>query len=658
MSQDAISAIRLLSAEQIQNANSGHPGLPLGCAPTTFTLWSEFMNHNPKNPNWVNRDRFVLSAGHGSSLLYSLLHVFGYDVTIDDLKGFRKTHSKTPGHPEVGETAGVDVSTGPLGQGIANGVGLALAESYLGEKFNTANEKVIDHYTYVLCGDGCLMEGVSAEASSLCGTLGLSKFILLYDSNKITIEGNTDIAFREDVLKRYDAYGFQTIEVKDGNDVEEIKKAIALAKSDTERPSIIKINTIIGYGAPNKQGKAAAHGEPLGVEEIKLAKQTYNWAHEEEFFVPDSVKSEMDGIIKNLASKNDEWDKMLEGYKKNNPEKYAEFNEYFAETNVDFLLKDDEFWTYEKANATRLSSEYILNKLSPVVKNLIGGSADLAPSTKTLMKDRGHFSKEDRSGSNLHFGIREFAMTAMANGIILHGGTRPYISGFFVFSDYMKPALRMSSLMNLPVISILTHDSIGVGEDGPTHEPIEQLGMLRAQPNFTVFRPCDTNETAASWYLALQRKSPSALCLTRQEIPLLCKDGRDALKGGYIIADSEKATPDLIFIATGSEVSLAVSAKEELKAKGIDARVVSMMSFEVFDEQSDEYKESVLPKAVTKRIGVEAGSDSAWYKYIGLDSEMICMSSFGLSGPFKELFPIFGFTVENLCEKAVKLLGK
>ncbi len=658
MSKEAISTVRLLSAEQIQKANSGHPGLPLGMAPTTFTLWSEFMNHNPNNPNWINRDRFLLSAGHGSSMLYSLLHLFGYGLTIEDLKEFRQIDSKTPGHPEHGETVGVEVSTGPLGQGVANGVGMALAESYLASTFNTDEDTLIDHYTYVLCGDGCLQEGASAEASSLCGTLGLSKFILLYDSNNITIEGNTDIAFREDVLKRYDAYGFQTLEVKDGNDVEELRKAIAEAKADTERPTIIKINTVIGFGAPNKQGKAAAHGEPLGVEEIGLTKTAYGWEHKDEFYVPDAVKAEMEEIKANLQKKNDEWDKMFAEYKVKHPKKTAKLEEFLNGTDISSLLKDEEFWKYEKPFATRQSSEYILNKLSPIVKNLIGGSADLAPSTKTIMKDRGHYSKEDRTGSNLHFGIRELAMTCMANGMILHGGLRPYIAGFFVFSDYMKPALRMSSLMNLPVISILTHDSIGVGEDGPTHETIEQLSILRAKPNFTVFRPCDTNEVAAAWYLALTRKSPSALCLTRQETALSCTDGRNALKGGYIIADSEKATPDVILIATGSEVGITISAKEMLKAQGVDARVVSMMSFEIFAEQSEEYRNSVLPKNVTKRVGVEAGVDNGWYKYLGLDSDMICMSTFGKSGPFKVLFKHFGFTAENITERTLKLLGK
>ncbi len=658
MSKEAISTVRLLSAEQIQKANSGHPGLPLGMAPATFTLWSEIMNHNPKNPNWINRDRFLLSAGHGSSMLYSLLHIFGYGTTIEDLKGFRQLDSKTPGHPEIEATVGVEVSTGPLGQGIANGVGMALAESYLAEIFNTENEKLIDHYTYVVCGDGCLQEGVSGEASSLCGTLGLSKFILLYDSNNITIEGSTDISFREDVLKRYDAYGFQTLEVMDGNDVDAIRKAISEAKADTKRPSIIKINTIIGYGAPNKQGKASAHGEPLGLDELKLTKEAYGWNHEEEFYVPDSVKEEMNEVIASLENKNKEWDNLFATYKKNNPEKYELLMEYQNGSDIDHLLKDDSFWTYDKTIATRQSSELILNKLSPIVKNLIGGSADLSPSNKSIMKDRGDFSTEDHSGSNLHFGIREFAMTAMANGMYLHGGLRPYIAGFFVFADYMKPALRMSSIMDLPVISILTHDSIGVGEDGPTHEPVEQLAMLRSQPNYTVFRPCDTNETAAAWYLALKRNSPSALCLTRQNVELTCKDGRDALKGGYIIADSEKSVPDVILIASGSEVPLAVSAKSVLREKGVDARVVSMMSFEVFDEQSEEYKESILPKKVTKRVGIEAAVEGNWYKYLGFDSELICMTTYGKSGTFKALFEHFGFTTENVVEKTMSLLSK
>lgn len=655
MSIDAINTLRLLSAEQIQKANSGHPGLPLGCAPATFTLWSEFMNHNPKNPNWINRDRFILSAGHGSSLLYSLLSVFGYGLTTDDLKQFRQFESKTPGHPEIESTTGVEVSTGPLGQGIANGVGFALAENYMANKFNTAEDTLIDHYTYVLCGDGCLMEGVSAEASSLCGTLGLSKFILLYDSNNITIEGDTNIAFREDVLKRYDAYGFQTLEVKDGNDVDEIRKAITEAKADKERPTIIKINTVIGYGAPNKQGKSSAHGEPLGVDEIELCKKTYNWSHTDEFFVPDSVKEELQEINKKLQAKNDEWDALFEEYKVKHPKKTALLMEYLAKTDVSYLLEDDSFWTNDKAMATRLSSEMILNMLSPKVKNLIGGSADLAPSTKTIMKDREDYSKENPTGSNMHFGIREFAMTAMANGMYLHGGLRPYISGFFVFSDYMKPALRMQAIMDLPVISILTHDSIGVGEDGPTHQPIEHLAMLRATPNYTVFRPCDTNETATSWYLALTRQSPSTIALTRQELPAVCPDGRLALKGGYIIANSQKDVPDAIIIATGSEVNLAIKAKEQLLESGIDVRVVSMLSFEVFDEQSKEYKDSVLPKNVTKRLGIEAGSDLGWYKYLGLDGAMICMNEFGKSAPFKDLFNHFGFTVENIVEQVKNL---
>ncbi|MFV0504416.1 MAG: transketolase [Lachnospirales bacterium] len=653
MSTKAINTVRVLSAEAIQKANSGHPGLPLGAAPTAFTLWSEHMNHNPLNPKWDNRDRFVLSAGHGSALIYSLLHLFSYGLTIEDLKNFRQLNSLTPGHPEYNHTVGVEVTTGPLGQGIANAVGMALAESYLGNKFNTEKHKIVDHYTYALCGDGCLMEGVSAEAISLAGTLELGKLILFYDSNKITIEGSTDIAFREDVIKRFDAYNWHTLEVTDGNNTDEITKAIVEAKKNS-RPTLIKVNTLIGYGAPNKQGKSSAHGEPLGVDEIKLMKENFGFT-EDEFTVSSDVKNEMEKIVKKLKEKESTWNKLVEEYKSENPELYKEYLSWYSNNIEVDLLKEEDFWTYEGDLATRVSSEKVLNKACKYVPNLFGGSADLAPSTKTIMKDRGDFSKEDRSGANLHFGIREHAMTAMANGMALHGGVRPYISGFFVFADYMKPSLRLAALMNQPIINILTHDSIGVGEDGPTHQPIEQLAMLRSLPNFTVFRPCDTNETAAAWYLALNRQSPSALVLTRQGCPIVCKDGRDALKGGYIIKDCS-ATPDAIIIATGSEVALGISAAEELSKKGKNIRVVSMLSFEVFEEQSPEYKEAILPKSIRARVGVEAASNYGWHKYIGFDGELVTMSGFGASAPAKELFNKFGFTVENIVNKVESIL--
>lgn len=656
MSKNAINTIRVLAAESIQKANSGHPGLPLGMAPTAYTIWSKHLNHNPENPNWQNRDRFILSAGHGSALIYSLLHLFGYGLTMEDLKNFRQVGSKTPGHPEYGHTTGVEVTTGPLGQGIANGVGMALAETYLANKFNTPEHKIVDHFTYIICGDGCLMEGISAEAASLAGTLGLGKVILIYDSNRITIEGDTDIAFREDVLQRFDAYGWQTQEVEDGNDTELISKAIENAKGDLNRPSIIKVNTLIGFGAPNKQGKSSAHGEPLGVDELRAMKEGFGYSTEE-FYVDQSVRDEIEEIKKCLSKKEDEWNIVFNDFKNKYPDKFEEYTNWYS-GDIQDLLNKDEFWQYENKDiATRVSSEQVLNRACKYVPSLLGGSADLAPSNKSIMKDRGHFSIEDRSGANLHFGIREHAMTAMANGMALHGGAIPYIAGFFVFSDYMKPSMRLSSLMNLRVISIMTHDSIGVGEDGPTHQPVEQLAALRSIPNYTVFRPCDTNETAAAWYLALNRKtSPSALVLTRQNCKQVCKDGRNALKGGYIIQDSTKETPDAIIIATGSEVAVSIDAANMLKEDGLDVRVVSMLSFEVFDEQSDEYKESIIPSEVRARLGVEAASSFGWYKYIGLDGDMVSVDTFGESGPYSQLFPKYGFTKENIASKLKSII--
>ena len=650
--------IRFLSAEAIEKANSGHPGLPLGSAPAAYTLFSQHMAHNPKNPNWSNRDRFVLSAGHGSALIYSILHLFGYGTTIDDLKAFRQRGSKTPGHPEFGMTVGLETTTGPLGQGIANAVGFALAESHLAAEFNKPGYDVVDHYTFALCGDGCLMEGVSGEAASLAGTMGLGKLILLYDSNNISIEGGTETAFTENVRARFEAYGWQTLLVEDGNDLNAISSAIDAAKHETAKPTLIEIKTLIGFGAPNKQGKASAHGEPLGAEEIKAAKANLGWEYTEEFFVPQEVKEHMESLIQKGVDAEEKWNAMFAQYCDNYPamkEKWEVFNS--KELSVD-LLNNEDFWTYEGDLATRVSSEKVLQKLSKLIPNLFGGSADLGPSNKSVMKDRDYYSKENPSGSNIHFGVREFAMTAMANGMALHGGLRPYIAGFFVFSDYMKAGMRLSALMGLPVISIMTHDSIGVGEDGPTHQPIEHLAALRSMPNYTVIRPCDSKETAAAWYLALTRKtSPTSLVLTRQNLPLLAETGKEALKGAYILKDSQ-GTPDVILMASGSEVELIYKAYDVLAEKGIKARVVSMPSWEVFEEQTDEYKESVLPKAVRNRVAVEAACELGWHKYIGLDGEIICMEGFGESAPAGLLFKEFGFTVENVVEKAMKVCGK
>lgn len=654
--QLTINTLRFLSAEAIQKAKSGHPGLPLGAAPAAYTLWAKNMKHNPSNPDWADRDRFVLSAGHGSALLYSLFHVFGYGTTIEDLKNFRQLDSHTPGHPEYGAAKGIETTTGPLGQGIANAVGFALAESHLAAEFNKPGYNVVDHYTYALCGDGCLMEGVSAEAASLAGTMELGKLIVLYDSNRITIEGSTDIAFKENVRERFDAYGWQTLLVEDGNDVDAIDKAIKEAKAETKRPTIIEIKTTIGYGAPNKQGKASAHGEPLGDEEIALAKKNLGWEYTEPFYVPEEVKENGAAVAKAGKEANDAWCEMFKKYRAEFPEMAEKWDVYYGNKLPD-LLNNEDFWTYEGDLATRASSEKVLNKLSKIVPNLFGGSADLGPSNKSVMNDREYYSPENPSGSNVHFGIREFAMTAMANAIALHGGLRPYIAGFFVFSDYMKAAMRISSLSELPVISILTHDSIGVGEDGPTHQPIEQLAALRSMPGYTVIRPCDTHETAAAWYLALTRKQPTGIVLSRQSLPLLPETGKGALKGAYILQDC-KGTPDIILMATGSEVELIYKANVFLTEQGYKVRTVSMPSFEVFEEQSEEYKESVLPNAVRKRVAVEAASDFGWYRYVGLDGKVVSMHGYGASAPAKELFKKFGFTVENVVNTALEVLKK
>lgn len=650
-----INTIRSLSVDAIQKANSGHPGIALGSAPIAYTLWAKHLKHNPKNPKWRNRDRFILSAGHGSALLYSLLHLFGYGLSLDDLKNFRQLDSKTPGHPEYKHTVGVEVTTGPLGQGIANAVGMAMAENHLASKFNKEGYNIVDHYTYALCGDGCLMEGVAYEAISLAGTLGLNKLIILYDSNNITIEGNTDIAFRENVCKRFEACGFDTQVVNDGNDIEAISKAIENAKK-SDKPSLIEIKTLIGYGSPNKAGKASAHGEPLGKDEIKAMRE-YLELEDEDFFVDEQVKSTMANIQDTLEKYESDWNNLLENYKKEYKELYEEYEKWYQDDFLKEIENDESFWKYTEEIATRQSSEIVLNKLAKVMPNMFGGSADLSPSNKSVMKDRGEYSKETPEGDNIHFGIREHAMTAIANGIYLHGGLRPYIAGFFVFSDYMKPSLRLSSLMNLGVVSIFTHDSIGVGEDGPTHQPVEHLASLRSIPNYTVIRPCDTNETAAAWYLAIKRKeSPTGLIFTRQNTKPL-GDAKKALKGGYVVKDCDN-TPDIIIIATGSEVGISVEASEMLAKDGINARVVSMPSFEIFEEQDQQYKDSILPKNVTKRLGVEAGCSFGWHKYIGIDGEMVSMDNFGASAPFNKLFEKYGFTAENVYNKAKTMINK
>ena len=657
-----VNAIRVLAADAIQKANSGHPGLPLGSAPMAYELWANHMNHNPKNPKWANRDRFILSGGHGSTLLYSLLHFYGYGLTMDDMKEFRQLDSLTPGHPEYGHTVGVEATTGPLGAGMGMAVGMAMAEAHLAATFNKPGYDIVDHYTFALGGDGCMMEGISSEAFSLAGTLGLSKLIILYDSNRISIEGSTDIAFRENVQKRMEAFGFQTITVEDGNDLEAIGKAIEEAKADKEHPSFITFKTEIGYGCPAKQGKASAHGEPLGVENVKALKENLGWPESDKSFnIPDDVYAHYAELAKKGAEAEEAWNKLFSDYAAKFPEAKALWDKFHAPVDAKALLSDEEFWAYEdKPQATRGLSGIMINRLKDKLPQLFGGSADLAPSNKTNMKDEGDFSKENYKGRNLHFGVREFAMTAIANGITLHGGLRAYIATFFVFSDYTKPMARLAALMGLPVTYVFTHDSIGVGEDGPTHEPIEQLAMWRALPNVNTFRPADATETAAGWYLAItSTKTPTALVLTRQNLPQLPGSSKDALKGAYVVSEAkDPADMKGILIGTGSEVSLAIEAQKELAAQGIDVRVVSMPCQELFDAQSAEYKESVLPHDVRARVAVEAAADFGWGKYVGLDGATVTMKGFGASAPAAKLFEKFGFTKENVVKTMLGVIAK
>lgn len=656
--QKSVNAIRVLAADTVQKANSGHPGMPLGSAAMAYELWANHLTHNPKNPKWVNRDRFILSAGHASSLLYSLLHLFGYGLTIEDMKNFRQDNSLTPGHPEYGHTVGVEATTGPLGAGMGMAVGMAMAQAHMAATFNTEDYNVIDHYTFVLGGDGCMEEGISSEAFSLAGTLGLSKLIVLYDSNNITIEGNTDLAFTEDVNKRMEAFGFQTLTVEDGNNLEEISKAIELAKAEKTKPSFITVKTKIAFGCPAKEGSESSHGSPLGEENVKALRDNLGWEEQEAFVIPQDIYDNFAQKAKKGQDAEDNWNKLFKAYCEKYPEKKALWDKYFAVIDDEKLLNCDEFWSYEdKPQATRSLSGNMINRLAKIMPNFWGGSADLGPSNKTVIKDGGSFSKNNYLGRNIHYGVREFAMAAIANGITLYGGTKTFVGTFFVFSDYLKPMARLAALMKIPVTYVLTHDSIGVGEDGPTHEPIEQLAMLRAMPNINVFRPADATETAAAWYSAITSKNtPTVLALSRQNLPQIEGSSKEALKGGYIIAESIKAKPDAIIIASGSEVSLAVEAKKELMEKGFDIRVVSMPCMDIFEQQSDEYKEKILPQTVEKRLVVEAGSSICWGKYLGFKGKSVTIDTFGASAPANVLFKKYGFTVENVVNKALSML--
>ena len=645
--------IRGLSVDGVAAANSGHPGMPLGMADVCAVLWSEHMNFNPKNPKWLNRDRFILSAGHGRMLIYSLLHLYGYDLSMDDLKAFRQWGSKTPGHPENFVTAGVETTTGPLGQGVANAVGFALAEASLAARYNREGSEIIDHYTYVVAGDGCLQEGISHEACSFAGHNKLGKLIMLYDSNNITIDGPTHISFTEDTRKRFEAYGWQVLEI-DGHDYDQINSAIAEAKKEKSKPSIIICKTIIGFGSPNRAGTSKAHGEPFPAEEIELMKEKLGLPKDKSFFVPDEIsdlraKTQEKG--ENLENK---WNELWENYKNKNQEAAKELeNSIKGEISKEAL--DIPQFGSEKAIATRSASGTVLNHIAKYIPQLMGGSADLTPSNNTLPAGEESFSPENPKGRYIRYGVREHGMAAIMNGMALHGGVLPYSGTFFVFSDYMRPAMRMSALMEQQVVYVLTHDSIGLGEDGPTHQPEAHLWAYRTIPNMTVIRPMDANETAEAWKSALKnKKGPTCLVLTRQNLPVYDRAGlgwaksEEAQKGGYVLCEDKDF--EAIIIATGSEVELAVEAKTKLNEQGVKVRIVSMPSTNIFDEQSQEYKESVLPKNILKRVAVEAGVTLGWYKYVGLEGRVIGLDRFGASAPYKTLYKEFGITTDAIVE--------
>ncbi len=646
--QKSVDTIRIISAEAIQKANSGHPGICIGAAPIGYELFSDFLRFSYKNPKWDNRDRFVLSAGHGSMLLYSLLHLFGFGVTMDDIKNFRQLGSRTPGHPEYGRTPGVETSTGPLGQGIANAVGMAVAEAHLAARFNKPGYPVVDHFTYCLCGDGCLEEGIGYEACSFAGAQKLGKLILLYDSNDITIEGKIDGTFSEDVPTRFAAQGWQVIRVRDANNLFALRSAIKRAQHDLSRPSIIICKTVIGYGSP-LAGSADVHGAPMGEDNLKKTKEFFGWT-EQPFTVPADVKEHCRQIAERKLKYERDWNDMYARYERAYPVFAALYKQFMSGSHPD-IKNIEGLFDFEKPEATRASGGKVLAKLSPVMANIMSGSADLAPSTKTELKGAGYFLPENRAGKNIHYGIREHAMAGICNGIQLHGGLQALCSTFFSFTDYMKAGIRMSALMNIPVIYVMTHDSIGVGEDGPTHQPMEQLISLRSIPGIKVFRPCDGRETAAAYVSALSGSCPTAIILSRQNLPQYPGTGLKALRGAYILSDCE-GTPDAILIGTGSEVELCMGAKDILSAKGRKVRVVSMPCIEEFEKQSAEYKESVLPRGVRARVCVEAGSHFSWYPYSGDCGEVVCMKTFGTSGPAKQVFEHFGFTKENVAAKA------
>ena len=659
-----INTIRTLAMDAVQKANSGHPGAPMGLAAAGYVLWTRFLKHNPKNPLWHDRDRFVLSGGHASMLLYSLLHLTGYDVSLDDLKNFRQWESKTPGHPEYSHTPGVETTTGPLGQGFANAVGMAIAERFLANRFNRPEFDVIDHHTFVMCGDGDLMEGVCSEAASLAGHLGLGKLIVIYDDNKISIEGSTDLAFTEDVAMRFKAYNWQVLEVKNGNDIEAIFNALKTAKSETGRPSMIKLRTQIAFGSPGKQGSADAHGAPLGVEEVCLTKKNLGCAEDKHFCV---VNEALD-VFRSCVQKGNEaettWQNLYDSYTEKYPELAKEWNNFVEGNLPDGWDSDIPDFAQSGPVATRSASGQVLNAIAGKVFNLMGGSADLAPSNKTIINASHNFQKESSDGRNIRFGVREHAMGAILSGMALHKGIRPYGGTFLVFADYMRPSIRLAALMKVPVIYVFTHDSIAVGEDGPTHQPVEHLASLRIIPNLLVIRPADATETAEAWRQAiLSKDKPVALILSRQKLEVIPRgdnaypSASNLAKGAYVLSDSD-GKPDIILMASGSEVQLVLKAKESLKEKGVQVRVVSMPCHELFNKMPEEYREKVLPKNITARIAAEAGVPMGWERYAGTGGAVIGINHFGASAPGGTLMEKFGFTVENVVSKAMAILNR
>ena len=658
-----INTIRTLSMDTVQKANSGHPGTPMGAASMAFVLWDRFLKHNPSDPSWPDRDRFVLSPGHASALLYSLLHLTGYDLSLDDLKQFRQWESRTPGHPEYGATPGVELTTGPLGQGFATGVGMALAERWLAEHYNRPGHEIVDHYVYGIASDGDLQEGVAAEAASLAGTLKLGKVIYLYDDNDISIEGNTDISFTENVGQRFEAYGWHVVGPIDGMDTAAIEESVKLAQAETERPSLIICRTIIGFGSPAKAGTAAAHGEPLGADEVRLAKEQLGWSYEEPFTVPAEALAHLRKAVERGKAQQAEWEAGVQEYNQAHPDEATQWREDLSgilpEGWSDSL--EDLFSPEDKPVATREASGRVMNALAPRVHGLVGGAADLSPSTKTILKDKGDFGFGEYSGHNLHFGVREHAMGAIANGMALHGGIIPYTGTFLIFSDYMRPAIRLAALSGLRVIFVFTHDSVGLGEDGPTHQPIEHLMALRAMPNLVVLRPADGTETAEAWKIAIERSTgPTALAFSRQNLPILDRSvlgGVDGVqRGGYVLWESSDS-PDAILIGTGSELHIALDAGRQLADEGVAVRVVSMPAWELFDEQPPEYRDEVLPPSVRARVAIEAGTPLGWERYVGLDGAAVGVDRFGASAPIQVLYERFGLTVEHLVEKAKQLLA-